>query len=408
MTYNLTLANSVPSASAFTVIVNSVTRSVTTVAVSGSKVILTLASPVIYGNVVTVAYTKPATNPIKTIAGGEAASIGSQTVVNRVNYVNAPPVVVVNYTPKSLSGFVGEINASKSYDPNNEKLSYEWITPANVPISSSNTSTIKFLSPDVDKPTTYDFIVKISDGKITQSKTLPVEVIPYKPQLQEAKILKIEASSYQYPNFPHNILDGNIGTAWAADGTEQWLSLHLSEPFKVDHVKLAFQSGMKSESYFDILGSTDNVTWEPVLTKSASCGFSGDPQVFGFPETKAEQEYSFIKLVGQSNSVDTWNYISELKLFGFGHRALAFKEQSQIIIYPNPVNEYINISIKEQALTPDFIRIINLSGKVMLEEMLEPDIKELQIPINLFNGVYIVQMGSGDITLFTQKLIVNK
>ena len=408
MTYSLTLASSVPAVSAFAVKINSSAISVTAVTVSGTKVILTLASPVIYGNVVTVAYTKPAVNPIKTAAGGEAVSIGAQPVTNRLNYVNSPPVVVVNYTPASLSGFVGEINASNSYDPNNDKLSYEWIAPDNVPISSSNNPTVKFLSPVVSKPTTYDFIVKISDGKITQSKTLPVEVFPYKPELEEAKILKIEASSFQSPNFPYNILDGNIGTMWAADGTEQWLLLHLKEPFKVDHVKLAFQSGMKSESYFDILGSADNLTWEPVLTKSASCGFSGNPQVFGFPATKAEQEYSFIKLVGQCNSVNTWNYISELKLFGFGQKTLTFKEQSQIIIYPNPANDYINISIKVQTLTPDFIRIINLSGKIVYEEMVEPDNKELQIPINLFNGVYIVQMGSGDLTLFTQKLIVSK
>ena len=66
MTYNLALANIVPPNTAFTVKVNNVTRFVSAVAVSGNKVLITLASPVIYGDAVTVAYNKPASNPLQT------------------------------------------------------------------------------------------------------------------------------------------------------------------------------------------------------------------------------------------------------------------------------------------------------------------------------------------------------
>ena len=59
MTYNMTLANVVPAASAFSVRVNSTARTVSAVAISGTKVLLTLASPIVYGDVVTVSYTKP-------------------------------------------------------------------------------------------------------------------------------------------------------------------------------------------------------------------------------------------------------------------------------------------------------------------------------------------------------------
>ena len=54
MVYNLSLAGVVPAPSAFTVMVNSVARTVNSVAVSGTKVSLTLASPVVNGDVVTV------------------------------------------------------------------------------------------------------------------------------------------------------------------------------------------------------------------------------------------------------------------------------------------------------------------------------------------------------------------
>ena len=84
-----------------------------------------------------------------------------------------------------------------------------------------------------------------------------------------------------------------------------------------------------------------------------------------------------------------------------------YKEQP-VIIYPNPAHEFINIRIVEPILVPDSIKIINLSGKVVLQYKVNPDVTELQIPLNLIEGIYILQMGSGNMTLFTQKLVVDK
>lgn len=69
MTYNLTLANIIPPASAFSVRVNSLVRTVNEVAVSGTKVMLTLASPIVYANTVTVSYSKPPRNPLTAVSG---------------------------------------------------------------------------------------------------------------------------------------------------------------------------------------------------------------------------------------------------------------------------------------------------------------------------------------------------
>ena len=131
MNYNMTLASVVPAASSFTVRVNSTTRTVSTVTVSGSRVMLALGTPLAYGDAVTVAYTKPSVNPLQTTSGGQAATLTAQNVVNRVNAVvtppvtppatvNTPPVIVVNYKASIYSGFTGEINASGSYDANKE------------------------------------------------------------------------------------------------------------------------------------------------------------------------------------------------------------------------------------------------------------------------------------------------
>ena len=100
----MSLTGIAPDASSFTVLVNTVARTVSAVSVSGTKVLLTFASPAIYGDVVTVAYTKPATNPLQTTSGGQAATISAQSVTNNVNVVN--PVYVSssieNATPTIL------------------------------------------------------------------------------------------------------------------------------------------------------------------------------------------------------------------------------------------------------------------------------------------------------------------
>jgi hypothetical protein len=194
---------------------------------------------------------------------------------------------------------------------------------------------------------------------------------------------------------------------WSVNGDNQYLILELKEPFSVQHVKLAFQTGQKKESYFDIMGSEDKETWEPILTKSNSCAFSGDLQVFDFPPSKTGKEFKYIQLIGHCNSVDTWNYISEFKIFGYKHKNPSSYENQIIKIYPNPAHEFINVKIEDTNIAPDFIRILSLSGKVLIEDKVDPGVSEFRLPIDLMQGLYIVQIGEGKMTIFGQKLIVS-
>ena len=318
-----------------------------------------------------------------------------------------PPIIVTSYIPTCYSGFVGEITASGSYDPNKDNITYSWVVPDNFPVSSISGSNIKYLSPIVNAPLKVEFRINVSDGKTIQSRIIPIEILPYKPELEIAEISKIEADTIQSPYFPHNAIDGDIGTMWASNNENKWLLLELKSSFRVQHVKIAFQQGQKIESYFDILGSVDKVNWEPILTKSASCAFAWDLQVFEFPPSKTGKEFNYIKLVGLGNSTNDWNYISELRIFGYRHRNSLDYEKLPVKIFPNPAKEFFSLKIDEPTLGPDFIQIIDMSGSVVMKKKLDPDIKDLTIPINLKNGIYFIQLGSGKSTLFTQKLIVS-
>ncbi len=99
ITFDLSLANIIPSASAFSVMVNSLRSTINSVSITGNKVQLTLSNAINYGDIATLSYTKPSTNPIQTAAGGKASSISAQPILN--NLINSPiavPAVTVKLT----------------------------------------------------------------------------------------------------------------------------------------------------------------------------------------------------------------------------------------------------------------------------------------------------------------------
>jgi hypothetical protein len=410
MTYDLTLNSLiVPGPSAFNVLVNTVKRNVNIVTVTGTKVQLALASDVKFGDIITVSYTKPSTNPLQSSTGREAESISLKPVTNNCKdpaKPNDPPVVVIRYSENSNSGFVYEIDASGTYDLNKDPLTYEWIAPENFSVSSISGSRIRFLAPVVTTTQSNEFQLKVNDGKTVVSASIPINIIPYKPELYIARVSNIEASSYQSPDFPKNISDGNTATQWSATGDNQWLLIQLAEPFKISHIEISFLPQQRYSSYFDIYASKDNLVWEPILTNATSCNFTGNMQVFDFPLLKIYTLYAYIKAVGHGNTSDKMNVISEFKIFGLRQDNAANAEARSVIVYPNPAFDYFNISIEEPELNPDFVRLIDFSGKIVFEDSFEQSIKNIQIPSNLKAGIYTIELKSAKITVYAQKLVV--
>ena len=85
---------SVPAAGAFAVTVAGAARAVSSVAVAGSTVTLTLASAVTDGEAVTVSYEVPATNPIRDASGNAAAAFGARTAAHDTGADTTAPALV--------------------------------------------------------------------------------------------------------------------------------------------------------------------------------------------------------------------------------------------------------------------------------------------------------------------------
>ena len=414
MTYNAILDKKIPPPGDFKVMINESTSNiVTAVTISDNKVLLTLTNAIAYNQKVTVSYTKSGTIWLQTSSGNPAADLSNELVTNNCKDKTLPnksPVPVINYPASVYSGFIYEINASGSTDPDNDILDFIWSVPADFPVSDTIGPVMRFLAPYLTAEKSYTFRLKVSDRRDPVYQTFSIKILPYKPELSVARIENILASSYLSPYYPINMTDNDLTTRWSAEGDNQWLLFKLGTPFKIDHIVLSFLQNQKYKSYFDIFASKDNVTWDPVLTGASSCNFSGERQVFNFPVEKTRTDYSFLKLIGHENSLNSWNDFSEIKLLGSISENPENKNSPHrnVVIYPNPAQDYFNISIEESTLVPNLVLLIDYSGRVVFESPLESSLQIITIPDHISSGNYIVELRSGKLILDTQIIIINR
>jgi len=278
LNYDRALTNVAPAVSAFSVTVNSLAMNVQSVTISGTSVILTLAYEVLYGDVVTVAYTKPTSSPLQSATGLIVATMSSQIVKNKVN-PNGP--VYLNSSIENAAPNILEIN-------------FDEIVETSVPATSS-------------------FVVMVNGVK--------------------ASI-----------------------TSVAISGNTVLLTLAVPVVFG-DNVTVSYIKPSSNE-----------------LKKA-----SGETAVsFSSPQPVSN---NCTNLAGNS------------------------LKKGSITIYPNPAREFINISILETSMQPQLLKIFDLSGKLFLESQINTGTSN-KVLINLKSGIYIVQIVSGNIINFVQKLVV--
>ena len=413
MNYDADLANIIPDISAFSLWYNSVPKSIASVRISGKRVLLTLPSPVIYGTtLITVAYNKPASNPLQSTSGGFAETLSPQIVTNNITLTKSArsSASIFNSEITAWSGFVYEIDASDYFSADYRNLTCIWSVPDNIPAYSTDDTKIQFLTPVVQEDKIIEFELTVSDGIFKESTGIPVFVKPYKPELEQIRIIETHASNYYQKDHPRNINDGYAETKWSARGDNQSLLLKLTSASRISHFQIAFLPDQKYKSFFDVFASKDNIRWEPVLIKTSSCSFSGDFQVFDLPSASSETEYSYIRFVGHGNSVNDWNSVSELRIYGwpglFGSDLTG--NTDLISLYPNPVRDHINIQLGSSYEELLMLRVYDKLGRICHEERIDPGVISLQMPVNLAPGSYGVQILKGSTVILSQNIIVCK
>jgi hypothetical protein len=123
---------------------------------------LTLKSPVVYGNIVTISYTKPSTNSLQTGSGETAASINNQPVI--INCINDPPTVVIT-SPINNSSFIASANITLTAKAQDKDDSISLIEFYNGITKLGSTSTTPYSFTWNNVPTgTYSLTVVATDN----------------------------------------------------------------------------------------------------------------------------------------------------------------------------------------------------------------------------------------------------
>lgn len=406
-------ATSVPPVSAFDLNINGQSKTINIVQISGPEVRLQLPDSIEFGNTVTISYTMPGTDNIRSVYGKEASSFSNKQVQNNILDHNLPPeapVVLLQYASVSYSGFIGTFDASESYDKQGKPLSFSWDVPDTIPVSSTSNSKIFFLAPMINKNSDIDFSLHISNGDSVSIKNFSVNIVPYFQYLPASNLNILEASDSAPPHLPENSIDDDFSTWWAADGLDQWLTFQLEKASLIHHLEVSFMPGQQRSSYFDILASNDSQTWIPIQIGLNSCDFSDKTQIFPFPVSESGNVYSYLKLVGHGNSQDSWNAFSEIRI-----RSTPVFDSLTITISPNPAVDHIHLLIQgpqdlmeNPAESSWTFNILDMTRILVYQELIPAGTRELDIPLNLSAGVYVVQLITGPLTMNAKKLIIIK
>lgn len=199
-------------------------------------------------------------------------------------------------------------------------------------------------------------------------------------------IVAVTASGYETgtSNTADKTLDYDLSTRWSCDGKGQWILYDLGETKMVSSVDLAFYNGNTRKAMFAIYLST-NITDSAMVFNGSSSGTTTATENYDFTDRPAR----YIRIIGQGNTVSTWNSITETRINWTDLVADIHQPNSNgIKIYPVPAKGDMLYISSEKAYNR--IEIVDMQGKRIVKAGQKNSINIAAIPtgnyvLTLFN-----------------------
>jgi hypothetical protein len=145
-----------------------------------------------------------------------------------------------------------------------------------------------------------------------------------------------------------------------------------------------------------------NIQQDPLFVDPANGDFSLQP---GSPAIGA----GLTPLSTRDKAGNLWNdppgigpYEDELSTL-----TINFPEsEDKIKVYPNPAREFFRITVYEPDFKPASFRIIDSSGRIIYQDLLDQGVATVQIPSQFRAGVYIINVLSRGLPLYSKRLII--
>ena len=399
--YDQTLLESViPPASAFSVKVNSTTRSVSSVEISGSKVLLNLSSAVAYGNDVTVAYTIPSSNQLQSTARWWAYSSGTQNVTNNVKggipyYVSSsiedenPSLIEIIYDQPLLENIIPPTSAFS----------------VNVNSTSRSVSSVEISGSKV--------LLNLSSAVVSGDVVTVSYTVPSSDQLQSTARWWAYSSGIQsvtnnvYAD-PHPVYLSSLIQDATPSIVEMTYNMALA-----DIIPSSSAFSVRVNSTARSINSVSISGYKVFLTLASPVVF-GDEVTVAYTIPSSNQLQSVTRYWANTISPKyVINYVGNSGIKGTDS-SKELKTDTDLsdlitespVIYPNPASEYINIKLNGISQNSYIIRIYGLSGKVLLETIIYEGINTIPIPADFARGIYVIKLLQDNVTVFTKKLII--
>ena len=111
-------------------------------------------------------------------------------------------------------------------------------------------------------------------------------------------------------NLPGNTVDNNLGTRWSGNGDGAWIQYDLGTTRTIAEVRIAVYNGNGRHNRFDLEVSNDLATWTNVWSGETSGTTTNEE-----PYDIADVDARWLRYVGHSSDVGTFNSVTEVSLF---------------------------------------------------------------------------------------------
>lgn len=151
----------------------------------------------------------------------------------------------------------------------------------------------------------YDNVAKVLNVSIIEPSKEITDVVDIENDVLEPVSVKASGND---GNLPENAADYSLKSRWSCKGEDCWIEYDLGEICDIGSVLIAFHSGDKRKTYFDIELSEDGTNYN-VVYKGESSGTTLAPESF-----KAEGRARYVRVRGHGTNItnNLWNSITEI------------------------------------------------------------------------------------------------
>ncbi len=343
------------------------------------------------------------TATVTVVSTNHTEDVISNTITISQSNVDAP---VLTVSESSLT-FTADAQSSEISVTSNltwtASADTNWISVS--PDSAVNSATLTISVQENPLMSSRTGSVTIGDEG-TNSQTIAITQEGAVSDCIQLNIISAVASAEQEANPATNVFDSLYSNRWSGEGDSVVITLELDTICEVSYLVVGLYKGDQRVCFFDILTSTDSITFYETSMGNVSTITSDESQIFDFDNVEAR----YVRLICRGTSTDSepdvnnptglWNSFTEFEVWGKNLMSTGFSiiNELDVSVYPNPNNGSFNIT----APVSSNISIYNLFGKKVCSGVAVSSKTTIS---GLESGVYLVRIESEGEYL-TRKIIV--